>query len=103
MEEEQSRKDAIQVDLEELVPVIDSFFEICGNLERVGELGDIGVDKDGIGIPVNDLKRRVPMSAGPASSDLFSLTSSCRLSANSRVWVKISRPLNVVRAARGQA
>ena len=92
-QEEQARKHVVQVDLEELVPVIDRFFGIYRNLERFGEFRDVGVDKDGIRVSVDDL-REENVSEGSHDEERV-LTSSCRLSASSRVCVKISRPLNV--------
>ena len=46
LQEQQSLEDAVEVDLEQLVAVVDCLLKLGRNLESFGELGHIGVDED---------------------------------------------------------
>ena len=55
LQQQEPLKDAIQVDLQQLVPVVDGFLELGGDLEGLGQLGDVGVDENRVGITVYNL------------------------------------------------
>ncbi len=77
-------ENVVDINLEQAVPLVDGLLEVGADLERVGDRFDICVDHDRVRVTVDDLRR-----------DL--------LSASSLVLRRISRPLKVVRTARGRA
>jgi hypothetical protein len=95
IQKQNSLEYSIKIDFKELVSLIDQLFELVGDLEgfRIG--GNVRIDEDGIGISVNDLEMSWVFAVQGG------LTSSDKDSASSLVCVKISRPLKVVKAAKG--
>ena len=55
LQKEKSLEDAVQVDLEELVPVVHRLLERSRDLQRLSKVSHIGVDEHRIGISVDDL------------------------------------------------
>jgi hypothetical protein len=55
VEKQDPLKDGIEVNLQELVPFVDELLKLVGDLECLRIGCHIRVDKDGIGISVNDL------------------------------------------------
>jgi hypothetical protein len=53
-------KDAVKVDFEKLVTVIDGLLQVRRDLESLRKLRDVRVDEDRIGVSVNNLR---PISA----------------------------------------
>ena len=48
-------EDTIKVNLQEFVLFVDLLLELVGDLESLRKVGDIGVDKDGVGVSIYDL------------------------------------------------
>ncbi len=48
-------EDTIKVDFEKLVTIIDGLFQLRRDFKSLRKLRDIRIDKDGVGISVNDL------------------------------------------------
>lgn len=49
-------KDAVEVDFEKLVTVIDGLLQVRRDLESLRKLRDVRVDEDRIGVSVNNLR-----------------------------------------------
>ncbi len=55
LEQKQPLEDTIKVDFEKLVTIIDGLFQLRRDFKSLRKLRDIRIDKDGVGISVNDL------------------------------------------------
>ena len=58
LEQKQPLEDAVEVDFEKLVPVVDGLFQLRRDFECLRKLRDVGIDENGIGVSVDDLETR---------------------------------------------
>ncbi len=61
LQKQHSRENSIQIDLQQLVPIIDMLLELVGDLDGFGVILHVGVDEDGVGVTIHDLQE-IPLS-----------------------------------------
>ena len=56
LEQEQPLEDTVEVDFEKLVAIVDGLFQLRRDFQSLRKLRDVGIDEDGVGVPVDDLR-----------------------------------------------
>jgi hypothetical protein len=79
LEQKQSLEDTVEVDFEKLITVIDGLLQLRRDFQSFRKLRDIGIDEDGIGVSVDDLRPDQQLASPSVKSSHIQLEAFCQL------------------------